>query len=170
MHSISFPSRFLPGTTDNFVSNEVIVKDLTVFDIWHYLIDTAEWEKYYDNAANIELTNGENSDLHYGERFHFDTFGFPIDAQVMELVSPTVDSPVARIAWHGWNDGDEDSSIDVYHAFLIEQLPDNRVRLLTQESQLGKSAAELAVTVPNPMLNGHQAWLDGLVTAAREQY
>lgn len=159
----------MPGMTDNFVSNEVIVKDLTVFDIWKYLIDTSKWEQYYDNAANIELTNGENTLLHYGERFHFDTFGFPIDAQVMELNVPTDDDPVARIAWHGWNDGDEKSSIDVYHAFLIEQLPNHRVRLLTQESQIGQSAKELSITKPNPMLNGHQAWLDGLVYAAQNK-
>lgn len=170
MQSIQFPTRFLPGTTDNFVSNEVIASDLTTADIWRYLVDTSKWERYYDNAANIELTNGENSLLHYAERFHFDTFGFPIDAQVMELVAPSVDDPTARLAWHGWNDGDEDSSIDVYHAFLIEQLPGKRVRLLTQESQIGKSAADLAVQKPNPMLNGHQAWLDGLVKAAKENY
>lgn len=170
MQSIQFPSRFLPGTTDNFVSNEVIASDLTTVDVWHYLVDTSKWEHYYDNASNIKLTNGENSLLHYAEHFHFDTFGFPIDAQVMELVAPSDDDSTARLAWHGWNKGDEDSSIDVYHAFLIEQLPSNRVRLLTQESQIGKAAAELAVQHPNPMLNGHQAWLDGLVKAAKENY
>lgn len=170
LEAINFPTMFTPGTTDNFVSNEVIVKDLTVFDIWKYLIDSSQWEKYYDNAANIKLSNGENSLLHYGETFHFDTFGFPIDAQVMELVEPTADHPVARLAWHGWNkEGAPEDQIDVYHAFLIEALPDHRVRLLTQESQIGKGAADLAVQKPNPMLNGHQAWLDGLVRAAKEK-
>lgn len=87
----------------------------------------------------------------------------------MELISPTKDAPIAKIAWHGWNNDSAESAIDVYHAFLIEQLPANRVRLLTQESQIGNSAAKLAITKPNPMLNGHQAWLDGLVSAARKQ-
>lgn len=169
MQAINFPSKFTPGLTDNFVSNEVIVKDLTVFGIWHYLIDTSKWEQYYDNAANIELTNGENSRLHYAEKFHFDTFGFPIDAQVMELKAPTEDDPVARLAWHGWNDGKGTDAIDVYHAFLIQNLPGNRVRLLTQESQIGQGAAELAKQSPNPMLNGHQKWLDGLVYAAQNE-
>ena len=27
---------------------------------------------------------------------------------------------------------------------------------------------ELAATKPNPMINGHQEWLDGLVEAARK--
>lgn len=86
----------------------------------------------------------------------------------MELVAPT-DGQVARLAWHGWQNGDAATQFDVYHAFVIEQLADGRVRLLTQESQIGQPAAELAQQSPNPMLNGHQAWLDGLVKAARGQ-
>ena len=57
MQSINWPSRYLPGNTDNFVSNEVIVKDLTVEQVWAYLVDTSKWEGYYDNAANIVLTD-----------------------------------------------------------------------------------------------------------------
>jgi hypothetical protein len=41
------------------------------------------------------------------------------------------------------------------------------VRILTQETQKGKPALELAKTKPNLMINGHQDWLDGLVGAAR---
>ncbi|GGQ69261.1 hypothetical protein [Streptomyces asoensis] len=52
------------------------------------------------------------------------------------------------------------------HAWLVEDLPGGRVRVLTQETQIGQPAAALAQERPNPMLNGHQAWLDGLVGAA----
>ncbi|WP_240629292.1 hypothetical protein [Pantoea rodasii] len=31
----------------------------------------------------------------------------------------------------------------------------------------GKSAVEQASAKPNPMINGHQDWLDGLVAAAK---
>ncbi|MEU5595122.1 hypothetical protein [Streptomyces sp. NPDC020298] len=48
----------------------------------------------------------------------------------------------------------------------MEDLPGGRVRVLTQETQIGRPAAELAKQIPNPMLGGHQAWLDGLVRAA----
>lgn len=44
-----------------------------------------------------------------------------------------------------------------------------RVRVLTQESRIGRPAAHLATMKPNPMLNGHQDWLDGLVNAARKK-
>ena len=59
-----------------------------------------------------------------------------------------------------------DDRLDVLHAWLIEDLSDKRVRILTQEVQNGKPAKELAKAKPNPMINGHQEWLDGLVAAA----
>ncbi|KRM11180.1 SRPBCC domain-containing protein [Paucilactobacillus suebicus] len=167
MKTINWPTQYLPGTTDNFVSNEVIATDITLQDVWQNLVDTSKWESYYDNAKNIDLDDKSNNLLHFAEHFHFDTFGFPIDAQVMELVAPT-DGKTARISWHGWQNGNKDTQFDVYHAFVIEKLDNTRIRLLTQESQIGKPAADLAKQNPNPMLNGHQAWLDGLVQASRK--
>jgi hypothetical protein len=71
------------------------------------------------------------------------------------------------VAWHGWVEGDAESRLDVHHAWLLEDLPGGRVRVLTQETQNGKPALALAKTRPNPMINGHQEWLDGLVASAR---
>ncbi|MDU4555178.1 MAG: SRPBCC domain-containing protein, partial [Enterobacter sp.] len=94
--------------------------------------------------------------------------GFPVEAQVTEYVLP-VDGEAARIAWHGWVEGDASSRLDVIHAWLFEDLPGNRVRILTQESQKGVPAQELARTVPNPMINGHQEWIVGLANAAMQE-
>lgn len=58
--------------------------------------------------------------------------------------------------------------LDVHHAWLIEELSGGCVRILTQESQVGKPAQALAIAKPNPMINGHQDWLDGMISAARE--
>ena len=41
------------------------------------------------------------------------------------------------------------------------------MRILTQETQKGQPAEALRLAKPNPMINGHQDWLDGLVEAAR---
>ncbi|AJA80515.1 SRPBCC domain-containing protein [Levilactobacillus brevis] len=166
MKTINWPSMFLPGTTDNFVSNEKIVTGVTVEQLWEKLVDSSQWESYYDNADHIELLDHAGSRLAFGDRFNFHTFGFPINAQVMELVAPT--DGVARISWHGWQKdaADANNDLDVYHAFLIEALAGKRVRVLTQESQIGQPAADMAKQTPNPMLNGHQDWLDGLVRAA----
>lgn len=102
-------------------------------------------------------------------RFFFSTFGFPVEAQVVECVPPSEGQP-ARLAWHGWS-GEENTPerLDVHHAWLLEDLPGNRVRILTQETQKGAPAKALAITRPNPMLNGHQEWLDGLTEAAMKK-
>lgn len=55
MKTINWPSMFLPGTTDNFVSNEKIVTGVTVEQLWEKLVDSSQWENYYDNADHIEL-------------------------------------------------------------------------------------------------------------------
>jgi hypothetical protein len=99
-------------------------------------------------------------------RFYFSTFGFPVEAQVTEYVPPAAGQP-GRVAWHGWA-GEGDTRLDVIHAWLVEDLSGGRVRILTQETQKGKPAVELAKARPNPMINGHQDWLDGLVAAARK--
>lgn len=98
-------------------------------------------------------------------RFYFETVGFPVEAQCNEYQPPTADQ-TGRIAWHGWA-GEGDTRLDVHHAWLVEDISGQRVRILTQETQKGKPAAELALANPNPMINGHQDWLNGLVSAAR---
>ncbi|MER5754256.1 SRPBCC domain-containing protein [Streptomyces sp. NPDC002088] len=165
-NAINWPERYLPGTGDNFVSNEVIVKGLTAAQVWHYLVDTSTWESYYDNVADISFPQGDGPELKDGVGFSFGTFGFPpLAARVVELQEPAEDVP-GRLSWTAKQDGPPQEQLDVLHAWLVEDLPGGRVRILTQETQIGQPAAELAQQTPNPMLNGHQAWLDGLVRAA----
>lgn len=165
MHQIHWPDDYLPGTTENFASNEIILGGLAVADIWPQLADTSAWPGYYRNASEIRFHDGSGPVLSKGARFRFTTFGFSVEAEVTEC-EPPADGRPARLAWHGWVEGDAKSRLDVHHAWLLEDLSGGRVRILTQETQKGKPAAELASTRPNPMINGHQEWLDGLVAAA----
>ncbi|WP_368528449.1 SRPBCC domain-containing protein [Enterobacter cloacae] len=151
--AIIWPDDYLPGTTDNFASNEIIVAGLSAKAIWAQLNDTTLWPNYYSNAEDIRFHDGSGPELSANARFRFTTFGFPVEAQVTEYVPP-VDGEAARIAWHAW---------------LFEDLPGNRVRILTQESQKGVPAQELARTLPNPMINGHQEWIVGLAKAAMQE-
>ncbi|MCP3710928.1 SRPBCC domain-containing protein [Paraburkholderia sp. CNPSo 3274] len=167
MNEILWPDDYLPGTTDNFCSNEVIVAGLSTDDVWPLLYNATVWPSYYSNSADVGFHDGPGPELSAGARFYFKTFGFPVQAKVTEYVPPAAGQP-ARVAWHGWAEGDEQSRLDVIHAWLIEDLSGGRVRVLTQESQKGKPAVELAKTRPNPMINGHQDWLDGLIDAARK--
>ncbi|MFR0690563.1 SRPBCC domain-containing protein [Enterobacterales bacterium AE_CKDN230030158-1A_HGKHYDSX7] len=166
MHEIFWPEGYLPGLTDNFASNEVIVAGLGAREVWPQLADTRAWPGYYGNVADIVFQDGSGPLLNLGARFAFKTFGFPIEAEVTEYVPPRDGEP-GRVAWHGWAEGDSETRLDVHHAWLVQDLPGGRVRILTQETQNGKPAQELARTRPNPMINGHQDWLDGLVSASR---
>ncbi len=166
--TIIFPEKYTPGTTDNFCSNEIIDNGLTTQEVWKYLVNPFVWTEYYSNSSDVEFLNSNDKELYYGVRFRFKTFGFPIEAQITEFVPPC-GNEAARLAWHGWAEGDEATRLDVIHAWLIEDLPGERVRILTQESQIGKPAQELAKTKPNPMINGHQDWLDGLVNYAKSK-
>ncbi|BEV11867.1 SRPBCC domain-containing protein [Asticcacaulis sp. DW145] len=167
MSDILWPAGFVPGFTDNYVSNEVIVPGLTSGDVWPFLVQPSLWPSYYDNASDVEIHGGNGPELALGDTFFFRTFGFPVPARVVECVPP-VEGQAARIAWHGWaGDVGAEDRLDVHHAWLIEDLSYGRVRILTQETQNGAPARELANARPNPMINGHQDWLNGLVQAAR---
>lgn len=164
MNAIEWPQEYLPGTTDNFVSNEVIVAGMTTAEIWPFLVEATRWPTYYSNSADVRVHDGDGRTLALGSRFSFETFGGHIEAEVVEYVAPASGTP-GRIAWHGWG-GEGDGRLDVHHAWLVEDLEGDRVRILTEESQNGAPARDLAKTWPNPMLNGHQLWLDGLTAAA----
>lgn len=169
MHAIHWPENLCPGFVDNFVSNEIVVADLSVIAVFETLIDTRTWADQYDNATDVRFHDGELPYLTPDLRFAFTTFGMPVQARITEFVAPKTEADVARIAWHGWLGDDQDESLDVHHAWLFEPLSDRRLRLLTQETQNGAPAREMATTRPNPMLNKHQEWIEGLarVAAAR---
>lgn len=167
MSDILWPEGYVPGFTDNYCSNEVIVTGLSVDDLWPLLNSPHLWPTYYANSANPRFHGDTGPELARNVRFYFETFGFPVEAEVVEHVPPVRGQP-ARIAWHGWAGTTPDDRLDVHHAWLIEELSGGRVRILTQETQVGEPARALARTRPNPMINGHQDWLDGMVAAARK--
>lgn len=165
MSEIIWPKGFVPGFTDNYCSNEVIVAGLSAAEVWPLLAQPEEWPSYYENSANPRFYDDKGPELSNGVRFYFETFGFPVESKCVEYIAP-IEGEAGRVAWHGWA-GEGETRLDVHHAWLVEDLSGGRVRILTQETQVGEPAKELAKTVPNPMINGHQAWLDGLVAAAK---
>lgn len=168
--SIIWPSHYTPGTTSNFVSNEIIASNLTSTQIWAKLNDITQWPTYYWNASEI-TPPPSGPHLQKGDSFQFSTFGFPpLPCTCVESIPPTEDattsSSTARLAWEAVT-GEGEDKIHVYHAWLVQDLPGGRVRILTQESQIGKVFEDFRTRKPNPMLNGHQDWLEGLVASAR---
>ncbi|GHP65243.1 hypothetical protein VN0229_14890 [Helicobacter pylori] len=63
MNAIQWPKKWIPGETDNFVSNEVIVKGLDFNKVVQHLRDASYWEKYYKNSGNIHMHNQDNTIL-----------------------------------------------------------------------------------------------------------
>lgn len=162
--AIVWPTNFLPGTTDNFVSNEVIVKDIQAAQIWKLLADISKWESYYKNCSDV-TPPASSPFLSKGDEFQFATFGLSkLTAVVKESVAPSPGprGGAGRLAWLV-----EEGGMQVYHAWLVEDLEGGRVRVLTQESQVGEAFVAMREDKPNKMLLGHQDWLDGLVKAAR---
>jgi hypothetical protein len=101
MNEIYWPAGYLPGTTDNFASNEVIAAGLSAADVWPFLSHAPLWPTYYANSADIRFHDGKGPELAEGVRFDFTTFGFPVEALVMEYVAP-LGAQAGRVAWHGW--------------------------------------------------------------------
>ncbi|MFV0288494.1 MAG: SRPBCC domain-containing protein [Mycoplasmatales bacterium] len=167
LNQINWLEGFEPGNTDNFVSNEIIIKGVTAQTAWKYIVDTKLWPLYYDNVSKIELENNSNY-LVNELKFNFNTFEFLVQAQVKELQAPTETSP-GRIGWYGLCAGDENNRLEVYHAFLFENVANDCVRILTQETQIGKPGQEMALQKPNPMLNAHQDWLEGIASVIKKE-
>ncbi|NEY35798.1 SRPBCC domain-containing protein [Streptomyces sp. PRKS01-65] len=168
-NAINWPEDYLPGTGDNFVSNEVIVQGVTAARVWRCLTDTSAWETYYGNITGISFPEGGGPVLEGGLAFSFEPVNSPSlhtqNARVVEFQAPAGGVP-GRLSWTAHQEGAPEERLDVLHAWLVEDLPGGRVRVLTQESQFGRPAAELARQHPDPMLNAHQAWLNGLIGAA----
>ena len=71
LHEINWPHEYLPGTTDNFASNEVIIQGVTAAEAFDNLIDTAIWPTYYKNVADVEFDNTKGTKLAENTRFRF---------------------------------------------------------------------------------------------------
>lgn len=133
--SIIFPNEYAPGTTDNFVSNEIIAKNITAAQIWAQLADINQWSTYYKNCANITVPS-EGPSLEKGRVFKFSTFGFPpLTCTVRESVEPQAGEGgrEGRLAW----ESKTPEGLQIYHAWLVQDLEGGRVRVFTQESQIG---------------------------------
>lgn len=66
MSDILWPAGYVPGFTDNFCSNEVIVTGLTADDIWPFLNIPERWPTYYANSADISFHDGKGPAMRSG--------------------------------------------------------------------------------------------------------
>ena len=55
MSDIIWPEGFVPGFTNNFCSNEVIVAGLSAANVWPFLNEPERWPTYYKNSADVRF-------------------------------------------------------------------------------------------------------------------
>ena len=55
MNAINWPEGFVPGYSDNYCSNEVIVAGLSTQDIWPLLNTPSLWPAYDQTSANARF-------------------------------------------------------------------------------------------------------------------
>lgn len=137
--AIVWPDKYAPGETDNFVSNERIVKGITANQIWRLLADITKWETYYANCSQIEPPES-GPILQKGDTFKFSTFGFPVLPCLVHEAVPPEGRREGRIAWSAALSGGPDEAVDVYHAWLIQELEGGRVRILPHPREPARSA------------------------------
>lgn len=166
MNSVFWPRDFMPGDVECFFSNEVIVGGLCADKVWDKLSRPHLWPTYYKNISNIYFFDNNGHDFGKGDRFRLETFGLKIDVLCKELISPSMGNP-GRLGFQGSSGEDgNNNKLEVYLAWLVEDLEGGRVRILIQETQRGKAAAIMYAENPNMIINEHQNWLNSLVLAS----
>lgn len=173
MSDIIWPEGYLPGMTDNYVSNEIIVRGLQAKQVWPLVNRPALWPSYYGNAADIVFHDEAEPELRLGTRFRFTTFGFPVEAEVTEHEPPVAGKP-GRIAWHGWVEGDAETRLDVHHAWLFEDLPGGRVRVLPRKPNAAGRPNSWRQPCPTPCStptrSGSRGWRAALGRPPRREW
>ena len=90
MNAINWPKEFLPGTTDNFTSNEVIIKNLSTKDIWIFLEDSSLWSSYYKNIVDVKMKNQKSFRLNGLSKFKYTILVLDLDTIMHEFIPPEI--------------------------------------------------------------------------------
>lgn len=170
--SIQWPEKYLPGTTDHFVSNETIVKGAPVPAIWKALITPSLWPQFYPDIKESSFADKAKGPELYPDCEFFLKFNLggnivQIKCDVIEFMDPATHL-VGRLSWHGHIAGDAAHELNFVQAWLVEALEGGRSRLLSQLSLIGKPAQEDAKADPDPLLIGRQNWVNGIVAYAKK--
>lgn len=158
--AIVWPLKYQPGTTDNFISNEVIVKDVTAAQIWDVLSDLTIHNK--SSHGFVSSSKPSPGPIKKDDVFFMRSEESTTQYVVKECVAPE------RLAWCTSECWLQENEEDLYHAWLIENLAGGRVRILSQQSIIKRYANDAErIDQRNRMLIGYQDWLEGIIAAAK---
>ncbi|UUE97163.1 hypothetical protein NDY24_14735 [Xanthomonas hortorum pv. pelargonii] len=156
-NAIIWPEGYVPGFTENFASNEVIVAGLSAAEIWPLLSVPSRWPSYYANSANVRFSMTPVRSWKTVCVF----ISKPSDFRCMPAAPssshrPTA-SPDALRGTGGRARGAARRDWTCTMPGWWKTWMAAACASLTQETQKGKPAEELHNTKPNPMINGHQS-------------
>lgn len=84
MEAINWPKEFTPGFTDNFLSVETIVKDLSAEQVFPYLTHAYIWPEYYGGTKNVvSVVGSEKVILNQCTKFNFNILGWDVQAEIV---------------------------------------------------------------------------------------
>jgi hypothetical protein len=151
-----WPERYEPGTTDNYVSNEIIVAGLTTADVWPFLNNTSGWPTYYE---------GSGPELRQGARFRFSTFSFPVEARSRSMSARPIASRPAVLGTAGWKVRRRRGWTFTMRGCL-RTCPVAECESLPRRDADRKARSGVGPDETQPMLNAHQEWIEGLARVA----
>lgn len=159
---IQWPPAYEPALADGIVSNEIEVKDLTPEEIWPYLTNISDWNRFSKDVMDATFIDPSIEDPHLFPKaeFTYKEAGLDLAAHTLEVTKPK-DDRAGRISWEGNVTGGNEARFSFCHAWLVAMGPGGKgVRILTEMSIKGNLASD---TLLNTLHTINGEWLEGLV-------
>lgn len=163
---IEWPKGFTPATADGIVSNEVVVKEIVPEELWPYLINISDWNRFASGVMDATFIDPSIQDPHLFPKveFTYRTAGMSLAAHVLEAIPPK-DDRAGRISWEGAIKGEAGKEFSFVQAWLIVMAPDHGSRILTEMVVKGSGATDEVLSQLHD-INGK--WIEGLVEYTRK--
>lgn len=159
---IQWPPAFEPAKADGTVSNEIDVKDLTPEDIWPYLLNISDWDRFTKDVMDADFMDPSVEDVHIFPKaeFTYKEAGLDLVGRALEVIAPKADRP-GRISWEGSVQGDKENKFEFCHAWLLVMGPHGKGTHIESQMSLKGSLVNEALIGQFHNING--MWLQGLV-------
>ncbi len=152
---IHWPDSHNPATADIFAHNDIFI-DASCKSVWTKLVTAEDWPHWYANASNVQIDNGNKSQLQKNAIFTWSTFGLAVESRVAEF------KPYRRLAWYGKTD-----KLDGYHTWYLSS-QGGGCKVITEEAVKGEAARTWRQQDEGAMHKGHELWLGQLKQAAEK--
>lgn len=158
--AIAFPPDFLPGTGDNFLSNEYYTDSSTGEELWQFLEDPALWPTYFNKVSKVQFIEQEGTKLKVGSKFTYKDAVLKLDLECECIeFQPPAGSREGRVTWKGVSKNKKgEIKFENVRGWIVENMSYNKTRIFTQEVQRGEDAQKL-VKDSYDMLTSIEKWI-----------